>query len=83
MPEAVSGFAVSGDVGDEVVGQVQDCGLGFLGVDVAHGVELVGSVEVDEVERVDLVAAVAHGVFRVAFEFAFGVGDGPVHVHGQ
>lgn len=57
--------------------------MGFLGVNVAHGVEPVGSVEVDEVERVDPVAAVAHGVFRVAFEFAFGVGDGPVHVHGQ
>ena len=57
--------------------------MGFLGVDVAHGVEPVGPVEVDEVERVDLVAVVAHGVFGVAFEFAFGVGDGPVHVHRQ
>lgn len=45
--------------------------MGFLGVDVAHGVEPVGPVEVDEVERVDLVAVVAHGVFGVAFEFAF------------
>lgn len=57
--------------------------MGFGGVDVAHGVEPVGSVEVDEVERVDLVSAVAHGLFCVAFEFAFGVGDGPVHAHGQ
>ena len=83
FPEAVAVFAVAGGVGHEVVGQAQNRRLGFGRVDVAHGVEPVGTCEVHEVERVHRVAARLHRRFGVSFEFALGVGDGPVHVRAQ
>ena len=57
FPEPVGVFPVAGGVGDDVVDQPQDRRLWFRGVEVAHGVEPVGPVEVDQVECAGLVAA--------------------------